>query len=332
MNYNELLEESNNANIQYTDLIKPAKVWRIKKTYRYRGSYSAIYLSFSFVMEKNLKFPELGFNLLLNRSLNQRPICFINEQDAKQFYDIYKNKETNLKIESLEIANGRGGNDLVRISKDGSIPVYGTKSSVEYLLKYEDNKVPEYVKNRLYGEVSISDEQKVKDLKKKKQEDNWSIFIKNYFDALKELPLKKVEDKFNIENNPLAHIRFNPIIDIWANKDIEGNPINIYFKFTVNNKKSIVCDFIKIENNYIFDKDLITVFSKTSSLDVFLDCKDDNPARLIIYLNNNNCDIINYKKLTLSPTLSKDEIKKSINNYIEKLFDFIKNLLEDTEI
>lgn len=89
MNYSKFLEEANNATVQYRDLIKPAKIWRIKETLEYRGSHSSSYLSFSFVMEKNLKYPELGFNLVLNHSLNQRPICFLSEEDAKQFYDIY---------------------------------------------------------------------------------------------------------------------------------------------------------------------------------------------------------------------------------------------------
>ena len=328
MNYSQLLSEADEANITYPDLIKPTVLWRIKNSDDSYSRYTAssVYLSFSFVMDKNLKFPELGFNLTKNYSLNQRPLCFLTEEDAKQFYDIYKDKAPDLKIDQLSVGKGRGGIELVRISKDGSIPVYGLKSSVEYLLNYPDNKVPEYVKKRLDGNVLISDEQKAKDAKKQKAKDKQKVFIDNYFSALHELTgIAKIIDECKLETDPDVSFgpRKNPIIAAIFNAVLSNGPAQIYVEMTFNLRKGVSIERIAISNDYLFDNSVINVFNSMESgysLPVRITVDNEPPINRILYYKK--CD-------NITSNLSKDEIKNILNNYIKDLIKCLNELSEE---
>ena len=328
MNYSQLLSEADEANITYPDLIKPTVLWRIKNSDDSYSRYTAssVYLSFSFVMDKNLKFPELGFNLTKNYSLNQRPLCFLTEEDAKQFYNIYKDKAPDLKIDQLSVGKGRGGIELVRISKDGSIPVYGLKSSVEYLLNYPDNKVPEYVKKRLDGNVLISDEQKAKDAKKQKAKDKQKVFIDNYFSALHELTgIAKIIDECKLETDPDVSFgpRKNPIIAAIFNAVLSNGPAQIYIEMTFNLRKGVSIERIAISNDYLFDNSVINVFNSMESgysLPVRITVDNEPPINRILYYKK--CD-------NITPNLSKDEIKNILNNYIKDLIKCLNELSEE---
>ena len=328
MNYSQLLSEADEANITYPDLIKPTVLWRIKNSDDSYSRYTAssVYLSFSFVMDKNLKFPELGFNLTKNYSLNQRPLCFLTEEDAKQFYNIYKDKAPDLKIDQLSVGKGRGGIELVRISKDGSIPVYGLKSSVEYLLNYPDNKVPEYVKKRLDGNVLISDEQKAKDAKKQKAKDKQKVFIDNYFSALHELTgIAKIIDECKLETDPDVSFgpRKNPIIAAIFNAVLSNGPAQIYVEMTFNLRKGVSIERIAISNDYLFDNSVINVFNSMESgysLPVRITVDNEPPINRILYYKK--CD-------NITPNLSKDEIKNILNNYIKDLIKCLNELSEE---
>lgn len=331
MNYSQLLSEADEANITYPDLIKPTVLWRIKNSDDSYSRYTAssVYLSFSFVMDKNLKFPELGFNLTKNYSLNQRPLCFLTEEDAKQFYNIYKDKAPDLKIDQLSVGKGRGGIELVRISKDGSIPVYGLKSSVEYLLNYPDNKVPEYVKKRLDGNVLISDEQKAKDAKKQKAKDKQKVFIDNYFSALHELTgIAKIIDDSKLETDPDFSFgpRKNPVIAAIFNAVLSNGPAQIYVEMTFNLRKGVSIERIAISNDYLFDNSVINVFNSMESgysLPVRITVDNEPPINRILYYKK--CD-------NITPNLSKDEIKNILNNYIKDLIKCLNELSEEDVI
>ena len=331
MNYSQLLSEADEANITYPDLIKPTVLWRIKNSDDSYSRYTAssVYLSFSFVMDKNLKFPELGFNLTKNYSLNQRPLCFLTEEDAKQFYNIYKDKAPDLKIDQLSVGKGRGGIELVRISKDGSIPVYGLKSSVEYLLNYPDNKVPEYVKKRLDGNVLISVEQKAKDAKKQKAKDKQKVFIDNYFSALYELTgIAKIIDECKLETDPDVSFgpRKNPIIAAIFNAVLSNGPAQIYVEMTFNLRKGVSIERIAISNDYLFDNSVINVFNSMESgysLPVRITVDNEPPINRILYYKK--CD-------NITPNLSKDEIKNILNNYIKDLIKCLNELSEEDVI
>lgn len=331
MNYSKLLLEADEANITYPDLIKPTVLWRIKNSDDGYSRYTAssVYLSFSFVMDKNLKFPELGFNLTKNYSLNQRPLCFLTEEDAKQFYNIYKDKAPDLKIDQLSVGKGRGGIELVRISKDGSIPVYGLKSSVEYLLNYPDNKVPEYVKKRLDGNVLISDEQKAKDAKKQKAKDKQKVFIDNYFSALRELTgIAKIIDECKVETDPDFPFgpRKNPIIAAIFNAVLSNGLAQIYVDMTFNPRKGVSIERIAISNDYLFDNSVINVFNSMNndySLPVRITVDNEPPINRILYYKK--CD-------NITPNLSKDEIKNILNNYIKDLIKCLNELSEEDVI
>lgn len=331
MNYSQLLSEAAQANIEYPDLIKPTVLWRIKNSDNGYSRYTAssVYLSFSFVMDKNLKFPELGFNLTKNYSLNQRPLCFLTEEDAKQFYDIYKDKAPDLKIDQLSVGKGRGGIELVRISKDGSIPVYGLKSSVEYLLNYPDSKVPEYVKKRLDGNVLISDEQKAKDAKKQKAKDKQKVFIDNYFSALHELTgIAKIIDDSKVETDPDFTLspRKNPIIAAIFNAVLSNGPAQIYVEMTFNLRKGVSIERIAISNDYLFDNSVINVFNSMESgysLPVRITVDNEPPINKILYYKK--CD-------NITPDLSKDEIKNILTNYIKDLIKCLNELSEEDVI
>ena len=280
-------------------------------------------------MDKNLKFPELGFNLTKNYSLNQRPLCFLTEEDAKQFYNIYKDKAPDLKIDQLSVGKGRGGIELVRISKDGSIPVYGLKSSVEYLLNYPDNKVPEYVKKRLDGNVLISDEQKAKDAKKQKAKDKQKVFIDNYFSALHELTgIAKIIDECKLETDPDVSFgpRKNPIIAAIFNAVLSNGPAQIYVEMTFNLRKGVSIERIAISNDYLFDNSVINVFNSMESgysLPVRITVDNEPPINRILYYKK--CD-------NITPNLSKDEIKNILNNYIKDLIKCLNELSEEDVI
>lgn len=331
MNYSQLLSEANQATINYPDLIKPTVLWRIKNSDNGYSRYTAssVYLSFSFVMDKNLKFPELGFNLTKNYSLNQRPLCFLTEEDAKQFYDIYKDKAPDLKIDQLSVGKGRGGIELVRISKDGSIPVYGSKSSVEYLLNYDDNKVPEYVKKRLDGDVLISDEQKAKDAKKQKAKDKQKVFIDNYFSALHELTgIAKIIDECKVETDPDFSFgpRKNPVITAIFNAVLSNGLAQILVNMIFNPRKGISIELIAVSNDYLFDQSVINVFNSMNndySLPVRITVDNEPPINRILYYKN--CD-------NITPDLSKDEIKNILNNYIKDLIKCLNELSEEEVI
>lgn len=333
MNYSKLLLEADKANINYPDLIKPTVLWRIKNsdTGYSRYTASSVYLSFSFVMDKNLKFPELGFNLMKNYSLNQRPLCFLTEEDAKQFYDIYKDKAPDLKIDQLSVGKGRGGIELVRISKDGSIPVYGLKSSVEYLLNYPDNKVPEYVKKRLDGNVLISDEQKAKDAKKQKAKDKQKVFIDNYFSALRELTgIAKIIDEPKVETDPDFILslgpRKNPLITAIFNAVLSNGLAQIYVDMMFNLKKGVSIARIVISNDYLFDNSVINVFNSMNndySLPVRITVDNEPPINRILYYKK--CD-------NITSDLNKDEIKNILNNYIKDLIKCLNDLSDEEVI
>lgn len=328
MNYSQLLSEADQADVEYPDLIKPTKLWRIKKsvTGYSRSTSSSVYLSFSFVMDKNLKFPELGFNLIKTYSLNQRPICFLSKEDAKQFYDIYKDKAPDLNINQLEVGEGRGGIELVRISKDGSIPVYGLKSSVEYLLNYDDNKVPEYVKKRLDGDVLISDEQKAKDAKKQKAKDKQKVFIDNYFSALRELRgISEIIDMAHVETDPNFPVGRNkkPIITAIFRAVLSNGMAQIRVDMEFNSKKGISITLIAISNDYLFDQSVINALYGVNpdySLPVRVTVDNNPPINRIIYFKK--CDDI-----TLD--LTKDKIKNILNRYILDLMKYLNALSEE---
>lgn len=328
MNYSQLLSEAAQANIEYPDLIKPTVLWRIKNSDNSYSRYTAssVYLSFSFVMDKNLKFPELGFNLTKNYSLNQRPLCFLTEEDAKQFYDIYKDKAPDLKIDQLSVGKGRGGIELVRISKDGSIPVYGLKSSVEYLLNYPDNKVPEYVKKRLDGNVLISDEQKAKDAKEQKAKDKQKVFIDNYFSALRELTgIAKIIDDSKVETNPDFTLgpHKNLIIAAIFNAVLSNGPAQIYVEMTFNLRKGVSIERIAISNDYLFDNSVIKVFNS-------MEIGYSLPVRIAVDHEPLISKILYYKKCdNITPDLSKDEIKNILTNYIKDLIRCLNELSEE---
>lgn len=261
--------------------------------------------------------------------IDRHYVRFLTEEDAKQFYDIYKDKAPDLKIDQLSVGKGRGGIELVRISKDGSIPVYGLKSSVEYLLNYPDSKVPEYVKKRLDGNVLISDEQKAKDAKKQKAKDKQKVFIDNYFSALHELTgIAKIIDDSKVETNPdfTLSSRKNPIIAAIFNAVLSNGPAQIYVEMTFNLRKGVSIERIAISNDYLFDYLVINAFNSMESgysLPVRITVDTEPPINRILYYKK--CD-------NITPDLSKDEIKNILTNYIKDLIKCLNELSEEDVI
>lgn len=247
---------------------------------------------------------------------------------------IYKNKAPDLHIDSLEVAGGRSSQELVRISKDGSIPVYGNKSSVEYLLRYDNNRVPEYVKNRLTGEAVISDMQKAKDLEKKKEEDRWVMFVKNYFAAVRELPgFHNLNDRLGFETYPLINpASACPIIEVTVNTYI--NTIPVLFELTIRfmNQKNIVLSHLLISNHYLFDSEHLRLLQDLHKFNI-----TDFPIIVSAINDGNNStirtEIIYYKQPNkLKNTATKDEIKKYISDYLTEIREYLENIEIEEEI
>lgn len=326
MEYSKLLEEAESAKLNYPDMIRPAKVWRIKENVKLMGYHGSNYLSFSFVMEKNVKLKELGFNMILNSSLNQRPLAFLSEEDAKQFFDIYKNKYPDINWNRLEVSGGRGGNDLIRINKEGSIPVYGTKSNVEYLLRYEDNKVPEYVKARLKGEISVAQNVLDKEAKQKELADKAVILRKNLGEVIKGLPgLISVEDKADIlEPKDGEQKYYKPTFDVTFNLNI-GDP-SITMRFTAGKKIELLwakIDGITLDGVYedIYGED----WKKSGYIGLYVPLDLGSPI-------GERQRRIGYPGLTFSSKLTKEEIENKFKTYLTNVSSFIKSANEFVEL
>ena len=173
------LTEAENAPITYANLYKPKEVWKIREdNVSYYGRPDNGYLTASFVLEKNLKWPDLGFNLTVQVMNGGRSLIFLTKEDAELFL---KKASKNYQLPKLIVAHGRGGEDLVRVDNDKiGIPIYVAKSSIEWLSKLEDTKVPQYIRDRLTGEIEISNDQKEKEEKEridKEQKQNFNDTI-----------------------------------------------------------------------------------------------------------------------------------------------------------
>lgn len=165
LNLSNCLTEAENASITYPDLYKPKDIWKIREDNDPSGYYGYTvngYLTASFVLEKNLKWPDLGFNLSVQPMNGGRTLLFLTKEDAEDFLRLANSKYPGLQS-GLVVAKGRGGVNIVRVNTKTTIPIYIQKHAIEYLSGFPDTKVPEEIRKRLEGPLEVEKTQKEKE-------------------------------------------------------------------------------------------------------------------------------------------------------------------------
>lgn len=315
LNLSKYLTEAENAPITYPDLYKPKNVWKIREdnpSYYGRPPKNG-YLTASFVMEKNLKWPDLGFNLTVQVMNGGRSLIFLTKEDAELFL---KKAYNNYSLPKLVVGRGMGGDELVRVDKDKiGIPIYLVKNSIEWLSEVENTKVPQYIRDRLIGEVSVDPEQKEKETKQSQYKQKREAFKQRLFDIYTSI------DPKNTKLSPNKHI-------ITITKD----NVEIIIK----------------TGYYGVHEDIYTIRSITFKDVDFFDIKDeleeilvpdkDERRRLVLSKSYDSVEIsgrdrrvIHYPGLKLRSTWDDEKIKTTIINYINTIIHTVNELstLED---
>lgn len=310
--YNYLIEnylvEAENAPITYPNLYKPKEVWKIREDNpSYYGRPDNGYLTASFVMEKNLKWPDLGFNLTVQVMNGGRSLIFLTKEDAELFL---KKAYENYSLPELVVAHGRGGDELVRVDNDKiGVPIYVAKDIVEWLSNVQDTKVPQYIRDRLTGEVQISKDQKEKEERERIDKERKQKFIETIIKAI-----KIIDPNCTLTNkNP-----YTGTIDIEFKK---GNA-NIHGRFSREGNK--------FESMSISFPDEDFTYNEVEELASLLMPDKEVRDRTRNYNNSfiiedKNQKIILYPKLSLRITWDVNRCVKEINNYLDNIIDTVND-------
>lgn len=297
------LTEAENAPITYPNLYKPKEVWKIREdNVSYYGRPDNGYLTASFVMEKNLKWPDLGFNLTVQVMNGGRSLIFLTKEDAELFL---KKASKNYQLPKLIVAHGRGGEDLVRVDNDKiGIPIYIAKGSIEWLSKLEDTKVPQYIRDRLTGEVEVSDDQKHKEEKERIDKEQKQNFNDTIIKAVRAIdPNLEVYEKYG--STRVKFKKGDAIIDVEPGDDSKLHVSKISFP--------------NISFGDRDDKENLRL-----SLMPDIDYNNIHWYNSCILLDNNG-DRILYPKLSLRRNWDVDRTSKEINNYLDNIINIITN-------
>lgn len=117
----------------------------------YRISNGSRYITISFVMERNVVNPELGFNFtetLAGYVAHSSQLCFLTKQDAENFINKYNlNPRTYSWSRDYTpyIAKGATNLTLIRVNVGGNIPCYATKDCCEHY----SNRTSQEIKDKL---------------------------------------------------------------------------------------------------------------------------------------------------------------------------------------
>lgn len=313
LNLSKYLTEAENAPITYPDLYKPKNVWKIREDNpSYYGQPPKNgYLTASFVREKSLKWPDLGFNLTVQVMNGGRSLIFLTKEDAELFL---KKAYNNYSLPKLVVGRGMGGNELVRVDNDKiGIPIYLVKNSIEWLSEVENTKVPQYIRDRLTGEVSVDPEQKEKETKQAQYKQKREHFKQRLFD---------IYTSIDPENTKLSPTK---------------NTITI----TKDNVQII------IETDY-HDQDIYTIRSITFKDADFFGIKDELEEILVpdkderkrldfsrsydsVQIFDRHRNSIRYPELKVRSNWDDEKIKTTIINYINTIINIVNefNTLED---
>ena len=291
------LTEAGNAPITYPNLYKPKDVWKIREDNKYYyGAPDNGYLTASFVMEKNLKWPDLGFNLTVQAINGGRSLIFLTKEDAELFL---KKAYKNYKLPELIVAHGRGGTELVRIDNDKiGIPIYTAKNSVEYLSTFPDTKVPQYIRDRLTGEVEVSNDQKDKENRERINTEKNENFNETIIKAVKTIdPTCEFYQKYG--SIYMTFKKGDAIIDVEPGD-------NSRFEITTISFPDVdFGDFREID-------ELNSILMQDKSLP-YNSCKLEDSKHHTIY----------YPKLSLRRTWDVNRVVKEINNYLDNIINIV---------
>ena len=313
-NLSNYLTEAENAPITYPDLYKPKEVWKIREdNSSYYGRPDNGYLSASFVLEKNLKWPDLGFNLTVQVMNGGRTLIFLTEEDAKTFLKLAEANYPQLSNYNLIVAHGRGGEELVRINNSKvNVPIYISKNVLTWLsTNFEDTKVPKELQDRLQGEVQVSNDQKEKEEREqrdKEQKQNFNeTIIKaiNVIDSTCELyqQYSSICIKFKKEN---------AIIKVEPRGDSKFGLSDVIFS-DIDFGDHIQKD--ELERTLMPDKEVRDKLGWYNSCSII-----DKKGQKIFY-----------PRLSLRRTWDVDRVVKEINNYLDTIISIVNgyNNLED---
>ena len=306
LNLSNYLTEAENTSITYPNLYKPKEVWKIREdnVSSYYGRPDNGYLTASFVLEKNLKWPDLGFNLNVQVMNGGRSLIFLTKEDAELFLKkAYKNYPL---PPTLIVAHGRGGEDLVRVDNDKiGIPIYLTKSSIEWLSKLKDTKVPQYIRDRLVGDVELSDDQKHKEEKERIDKERKQNFNDTIVKAINVIdPNLGLYDKYG--SICIKFKKGDAIINVEPGSDSKYGITTISFPKV---------DFGGVSGRSDLQSFLMSSMKNADDLAWYNACtlEDSNHIKIL------------YPKLSLRINWDVDRIIKEINNYLDRVINIVSN-------
>lgn len=163
------------------------------KGFHYRISNTWRYVTVSFVLEKNLHYPELGFNFTTTDGqgiVHSNLLCFLTQSDADTFIEKYELNGYHSYLSRDTTSN------LIKINRGGGIPCYTTRDCCEWYSNRISSKIQqrleeEPVENPFYESDPNIQDQLQKLQKKEKKKTKQREILNQVFTSL---PLTKQAD------------------------------------------------------------------------------------------------------------------------------------------
>lgn len=316
LNLSEYLTEAENAPLGYPNLYKPKVVWKIKEDDKL-DPRNVGYLAVSFPFPKNLKWQQLGFNLVVKIMAGGSTLVFLSEEDAKTFLKVIKSYP-GLSGYSLSVARGRGGDELVRINTKMSIPMYMSKSTLKWLSDLPDTKVPQELRDRLDGEVEVSQDQKEKEERQAIQKQKDEDFNKKVLDAV------KILDPTNLLKNESKSV----LVETYMFKYRDANVVIAKLFGEPRLTLTTVSVDVPFEDSKLAD-----------SLRKILVPEDEDRRKLDYRIDNyvglfdlNHSHSIKILPLILWSNWDVDRLVKEIKAYLDNIIDTVKSFFGTEEV
>lgn len=348
---------------EYPDYVR-GRVYRIqiKSAPTLSGyNYMSHFIAASFVLPRNVKHDELGFNINIVKDLGVKggsQISFLSRKDAERFIKEYNiDEEANVYI-------SREAGKFIRIDNYSDIPCYANpESSIFYsgreLKKFSDNLTNRILKkDKIHKENTFMDEADKKETERietkkrerlsalySKIEEKWEVFTKISTDIVSFEEKLRNETQSNLSNSVVAkgYIKKNLVSDIF--KDWYNNEAIYDKKHNIENKEDTFKSYIKTDSNrariYLeftsllfktenLDKDVFNafkqkLFSEELEKRLFTEFKNVENVTVNAFYQHNETKIVLW---CWPQEITEAGIKNIVDN-VSKATIMVKNVIQD---